>query len=218
MRFQQRLLALVLTFGVLTTGAYWLNSSQAGQKQVQGDKKETAAPAKEAPKKAQKDKGKRGARVRRAVARIQPTKGNKVMGTVFFQQTGKGVKVTATISGLTPGQKHGFHIHQYGYCGSDDGKCTGGHFDPAGTMNHALPGTSDKPHHAGDMGNLEADKEGNASYEATLNGITILGRNGILGRGVIVHGSPDDGGQPTGNAGARIGVGTIGIAMPMKKD
>ena len=37
-------------------------------------------------------------------------------------------------------------------------------------------------------------------------------RNPVLGRGVIVHAKPDDGGQPTGNAGARIGQGVIGLA------
>jgi Cu/Zn superoxide dismutase len=29
---------------------------------------------------------------------------------------------------------------------------------------------------------------------------------------VIVHAKPDDGGQPVGNAGARIGQGVIGLA------
>lgn len=33
-------------------------------------------------------------------------------------------------------------------------------------------------------------------------------------RTVIVHEKPDDGGQPTGNAGDRVGEGVIGIAKP----
>ena len=59
-------------------------------------------------------------------------------------------------------------------------------------------------------GNLSADGEGKATYTLTVKNITI---DEILGRGVIVHAGPDDGGQPTGNAGARIAQGTIGLAM-----
>jgi Cu/Zn superoxide dismutase len=36
----------------------------------------------------------------------------------------------------------------------------------------------------------------------------------VLGRGLVVHAGPDDGGQPVGNAGARIAVGVIGVAQP----
>jgi Cu-Zn family superoxide dismutase len=43
--------------------------------------------------------------------------------------------------------------------------------------------------------------------------ITINGaKNPILGRGVIVHAKLDDGGQPVGNAGARVACGVIGWA------
>jgi superoxide dismutase, Cu-Zn family len=35
-----------------------------------------------------------------------------------------------------------------------------------------------------------------------------------VGRGVIIHAKPDDGGQPVGNAGARIGFGVIGVGNP----
>ena len=38
--------------------------------------------------------------------------------------------------------------------------------------------------------------------------------NPIVGHGVIVHAKRDDGGQPTGNAGARIAQGVIGVAKP----
>ena len=67
--------------------------------------------------------------------------------------------------------------------------------------------------HAGDLGNLVAHENGVAEYDVTLGGISIAGAmNPILGRGVIVHALPDDGGQPTGNAGGRIGCGVIGVA------
>jgi Cu-Zn family superoxide dismutase len=46
-----------------------------------------------------------------------------------------------------------------------------------------------------------------------VSNISIQGqKNPILGRAVIVHAKPDDGGQPVGNAGARIACGVIGVA------
>ena len=159
------------------------------------------------------------AAVTEAVAVITPTTGNKVGGKVTFTQTDAGVKVVADVSDLPPG-KHGFHIHEYGDT-SDAAKAmsTGGHFDPEGTHHHELvapehPEHPDAaPHHAGDMGNLTADDSGKAHLEVTLAGVTLMGPlNPIVGRAVIVHEKPDDGGQPTGNAGGRIAYGVIGIA------
>jgi Cu-Zn family superoxide dismutase len=154
-----------------------------------------------------------------AIAVISATSGNSVAGTVRFTQTDAGVKVVADISGLPPG-KHGFHIHEYGDI-SDGAKAmkTGGHFDPAGTHHHMLVdgGTVDasQGHHAGDMGNLVADEAGKAHLELTLTGVSLMGpANPIVGRAVIIHEKADDGGQPTGNAGGRLGQGVIGIAKP----
>ncbi len=148
-----------------------------------------------------------------AVALIQPTKGNTCKGTVVFHQKGSEVKVVATISGLEAKSKHAIHVHEFGSCGSEDGKCTGGHFNPEGKK-HGLPPSADR--HAGDLGNLEADDQGNASYTVTVKNISL--KNGkkscILGRAIIVHAKADDGGQPTGNAGARIGAGTIALGNP----
>lgn len=134
---------------------------------------------------------------------------SEVSGTVMFEKVDDGVKVTAKISGLTSDTKHGFHVHQFGDLDSPDASSAGGHFNP-GENDHALP---DKmPRHAGDMGNLESDGDGNAMSEITMKGISLgTGTDGILGRAVIIHEKADDGGQPTGNAGDRIGAGVIGI-------
>ena len=71
--------------------------------------------------------------------------------------------------------------------------------------------------HAGDLGNLQADNDGKVRYEISVKNITIAGtKNPIIGRGVIVHAKPDDGGQPVGNAGARIACGVIGVGNPGK--
>ncbi len=150
------------------------------------------------------------AAVNHAVAVIHPTAGNQCSGVVHFHQTGDTVKVIAEVSGLTPNQAHGFHIHELGDASAADGTATGGHYNPEG-HDHALPNSASR--HAGDLGNLQADAGGKARLELTLANITIAGlRNPVLGRGVIVHAKPDDGGQPTGNAGARIGQGVIGLA------
>ena len=150
--------------------------------------------------------------IRKAVAVIHPTEGNAANGVVTFTATGDWkIHVTAELHGLTPNSKHGFHIHQFGDCTSPDGKSAGGHYDPEGAAHHGMPGADMR--HAGDLGNIEADTDGNATLDATFDGITIAGdKNPILGRGVIVHALPDDYGQPTGNAGARIGCGVIGVA------
>lgn len=150
-----------------------------------------------------------------AVAVMFPTEGHEVRGVITFEESDHGVTVTALIHGLTPGQKHGFHIHEFGDLSDPAGKATGGHYNPEG-HDHALPTNGDQPRHAGDLGNLEADGDGNATYSQTFDNLTIFDddENPIIGRGVIIHAKTDDGGQPTGNAGARIAQGVIGVAKP----
>jgi Cu-Zn family superoxide dismutase len=152
--------------------------------------------------------------VKQAIAVLHPTAGNKCHGQVRFTQDGDKVKVEATIEGLTPGQKHAIHIHQYGDCSAADGMSAGGHYNPE-SHPHGLP-ESDK-RHAGDLGNLQADSDGKVHYEITVSNISVAGtKNPIIGRGVIVHAKPDDGGQPVGNAGGRIACGVIGVASVPK--
>jgi superoxide dismutase, Cu-Zn family len=152
--------------------------------------------------------------IQQAIAVLHPTAGQQCHGIVRFIQEGDSVKVVADIEGLTPNQKHAFHIHQYGDCSAPDGMSAGGHYNPQGHQ-HGLPDSEAR--HAGDLGNLQADAQGKAHYELTLKGLSIQGSlNPILGRGVIVHAKLDDGGQPVGNAGGRIACGVIGVANPGK--
>ena len=155
------------------------------------------------------------AAIKQAVAVLHPTDGNKAHGKVTFTQEGDKVKVVAHLEGLNSGQKHAFHIHQYGDCTAPDAMSAGGHYNPEGHQ-HGLPEAEKR--HAGDLGNLSADSEGKAHYEITVDNISIAGtKNPIIGRGVIVHAKVDDGGQPVGNAGARIACGVIGVANPGDK-
>jgi superoxide dismutase, Cu-Zn family len=149
--------------------------------------------------------------IKQAIAVMHPTSGNKAHGVIRFTQDGESVKVVADLEGLNPGQKHAFHIHQFGDCSAPDGMSAGGHYNPEGHP-HALPEGANT-RHAGDLGNVEADQTGKAHYEITVQNISVAGiKNPIIGRGVIVHAKQDDGSQPVGNAGGRIACGVIGVA------
>jgi Cu-Zn family superoxide dismutase len=150
--------------------------------------------------------------VTKAVCVIHGTQGHEgVKGLVTFVQAGEQVKVVADLEGLSPGE-HGFHIHEWGDCSAPDGASLGSHYDPEG---HPHAGPMEGMRHAGDFGNVTADAQGKAHLELELTGLTLAGKNAIVGRGMVVHAATDDlKTQPTGNAGARIGVGTIGIAKP----
>jgi Cu-Zn family superoxide dismutase len=148
-----------------------------------------------------------------AVAMLQPTAGSQVQGRVTFRQDSEGVHVVAELSGLSPG-KHGFHVHEFGDCSAPDASSAGGHFNPLGSP-HGAPDNPPDQRHVGDLGNIEADADGNGFYERVDKVISLHGENSIIGKSVIVHADPDDlVTQPTGNAGARVACGTIEWAKP----
>jgi Cu-Zn family superoxide dismutase len=148
------------------------------------------------------------------IATVIPVSGSNVKGSVTFKKVPEGVEVTVSVGGLEPGSEHGFHVHEFGNVNSSDGNSAGGHYNPEG-HDHGL--MEKNMRHAGDLGNLKADNEGNANKTFTVDNITLAGmKNPIIGRAVVIHAKKDDGGQPTGNAGDRIGVGVIGIAKTDK--
>lgn len=150
--------------------------------------------------------------VQKASAVIVATQGNNVKGMVTFTAVEGGVRVQAEVSGLEPNTKHGFHIHQYGDLSSADGTAMAGHFNPM-NMDHSDPNSAVR--HVGDLGNLVADVNGKAVVDYVDKVISLHGSSCILGRGVVVHAKEDDlKTQPTGNAGARIGQGVIGVVKP----
>lgn len=149
--------------------------------------------------------------VQKAIAVIHPTKNSKVTGTVTFTQERGGIKIEARLRRLKPG-KHGFHIHEWGDCSADDGSSAGGHFNPE-NQNHGAP--TDSVRHVGDLGNIVADDNGVGYYERIDSVLSFTGTHSIIGRSVVIHKGADDlQSQPTGNAGARLGCGVIGIAKP----
>lgn len=149
--------------------------------------------------------------VTKAVAVVHPLGDSKVKGTVTFTQQDGGVEVVAELTGLATGE-HGFHIHEFGDCSMADGVCAGAHFNPAGAP-HAGP--DDAKRHVGDLGNIKADESGRAMYKRVDKLLALNGPNSIIGRSVIVHAGRDDlTTQPSGDAGARVGCGAVGIADP----
>jgi Cu-Zn family superoxide dismutase len=146
-----------------------------------------------------------------AVAVLQSAAGGKVSGTVHFRRKPDGVHVQGTLSGLPEGA-HGFHVHEFGDCSAPDFTSAGSHFNPTGMPHGAR--TDDK-RHEGDLGNIEAGAGGTVMLDYTDTHLSFEGNRSILGRGVIVHEKADDfKTQPTGNAGARLACGVIGVAKP----
>jgi Cu-Zn family superoxide dismutase len=134
--------------------------------------------------------------------------GSKLKGKATLAEVPGGVKVTMNVEGVDPGD-HGSHIHEKGDCSAADGASAGGHFNPGGHQ-HGLPAVEKR--HLGDLGNITVGKDGKGTHEITISGANLTPNdpNSFTGRAIIIHAKKDDGGQPVGNAGGRIGCGVIG--------
>lgn len=152
----------------------------------------------------------RGApRIERGVCVLQPIGDGGVRGTLYFDQRPDGLRVTGAVRGLEPG-KHGFHIHQYGdLTDRQEGQSAGGHYAPRG-MPHGRP--ADHERHVGDFGNITANEDGVATIDFTDHVARLGGEHAIVGRAIVVHAGEDQFTQPSGDAGARVAFGVIGIA------
>jgi superoxide dismutase, Cu-Zn family len=136
--------------------------------------------------------------------------GSKLSGTVTVEDTDKGLRVRAALTGVPAGE-HGFHIHEFGSC-EDAAKAAGSHYNPHGAPHGLATKVGVKKAHAGDLGNITADKSGAAAIEALLPKLAVAsGKHPVAGRAVVIHEKADDFGQPVGNAGGRIGCGVIGV-------
>ncbi len=153
-----------------------------------------------------------GAAPTHAVAVLHPVGESEVRGVARFVATEDGVRVTVRADGLMPGQQHGMHIHEFGDCTAEDATSAGDHFDPDDRP-HGPPDAPEPQRHVGDLGNLQADEEGRGRYDRVDEVLALEGAHDIVGRSVIVHEGRDDlETQPTGDAGARLACGVIGVA------
>jgi superoxide dismutase, Cu-Zn family len=153
-----------------------------------------------------------------AIAGLQDAAGTS-LGTVTFTDTPEGLTITVAAMGLPPG-KHGFHVHSEGSCEpstNDEGMevmhgSAGGHFDPAGTENHAGPDVDSQTGHAGDLPNLEVAEDGTATVTFTTTKMTVAeGETSLANRTIMVHANEDNyTNEPVnGGSGDRIACGVI---------
>lgn len=128
-------------------------------------------------------------------------------------QEGETCKITGEVEGLTPGQ-HGFHVHQFGD-GTNGCTSAGPHFNP---RNKTHGGPDDETRHHGDLGNITAGPDGVAKIDIRDKLVSVVGVDSVVGRTIVVHAKQDDLGKggndeslKTGNAGARLACGVIGL-------
>jgi superoxide dismutase, Cu-Zn family len=138
-------------------------------------------------------------------------------GTINISEANKGgLTFDINLTNLTPG-KHGFHIHEAGNL-EDGCKSCCAHFNPLNKEHGGTWSVDGKNRHLGDLGNIEADLNGNCKTKIFDKYLQLRGyKYNIIGRSIVVHQDPDDLGlggnaesKKTGNAGPRIGCGVIG--------
>lgn len=143
--------------------------------------------------------------VEKITFKMEPKSDSGVSGEVTFVSENGKVSMVGTFSGLTPGE-HAIHIHEKADCSAADGTSTGGHWNPTAEPHGKWGETAG--YHRGDIGNLIADADGNATVEFSTD-LWCIGcedeTKNIVGKAVIVHQGVDDfTTQPTGAAGSRV--------------
>ena len=141
---------------------------------------------------------------------LSPKSDSNVEGTINFVEKNGMVTMVGTVTGLEEGE-HAIHIHEKADCSSDDGKSSGGHWNPTGQPHGAWGDAAG--YHKGDIGNFTTNANGRATITKTTDEWCIdCGdkTKDILGKAIIVHLGVDDlKSQPSGAAGARIGCAGI---------
>ena len=143
--------------------------------------------------------------VKKIKVALNAKSGSNVTGNAVFRQENGKVNMVAIMSGLEPGT-HAIHLHEKADCSSDDGKSTGGHWNPTGQP-HGKWGV-EAGYHKGDIGNFNADDKGNGTISFTTDEWCIGcgdATKDVIGKAIIVHQGADDfTSQPSGAAGARV--------------
>ena len=148
--------------------------------------------------------------VKKITVKLDAKSGSNATGSAVFKEEDGKVTMTAVFEGLKPGT-HAIHIHENADCSADDGTSAGGHWNPTKEQ-HGKWGDA-AGYHKGDIGNFEADDNGNGTITMTTDewciGCDDMNKN-IIGKGLIVHEGTDDfTSQPSGDAGARVSCGGI---------
>lgn len=133
-------------------------------------------------------------------------RGKGERGTLRFVSEGDSVRIEGSFSGLPKGTR-ALKILSTEDC--DKVSRRSKDYNPTGAK-HGPPSASER--HVGDLGNIEVDANGKASFAMTTNSLTIEkdGPSSVLGRTVVITNNKDDGkSQPAGKAGRPIACGTI---------
>ncbi len=148
--------------------------------------------------------------VKKVKVAMEAKSDSNVSGNVVFKEENGQVTMTAVIDGLNPGE-HAIHLHEKADCSAADGSSAGGHWNPT-FEKHGKWGDAEG-YHKGDIGNFEADDNGNGTITFETDEWCIgCGdeKKDILGKSVIVHQGTDDfTSQPSGDAGSRISCGGV---------
>lgn len=148
--------------------------------------------------------------VKKVSVSLESKSNSEVTGNIVFKEEGEIVTMVAIISGLSEGN-HAIHLHEKADCSSDDGKSSGGHWNPT-AQPHGKWGATEG-FHQGDIGNFVADADGNGSITFSTDKWCIgCGdeTKDIIGKAVIVHEGTDDfTSQPSGAAGTRVSCGGV---------
>lgn len=150
------------------------------------------------------------AEVKKLTVALDSKSGSTATGSVVFTEEDGEVSMTAVFEGLESGM-HAIHIHENADCSADDGTSAGGHWNPT-KEKHGKWGDAEG-YHKGDIGNFEADENGNGTITTTTDEWCLDCEDetkNVVGKGIIVHQGADDfTSQPSGAAGARVSCGGI---------
>jgi Cu-Zn family superoxide dismutase len=146
-----------------------------------------------------------------AHAVVKDSAGKPIATATLTQDSTGTVHLEMHAHGLAAGD-HGVHFHGVGTCTAPAFASAGGHFNPDSTKHHGLNNPAGP--HAGDLPNMLVDSAGNAVYSATTSKVSLTpGSNSLFdsdGSALVIHATADDNmSDPAGNAGGRIGCGTI---------
>lgn len=147
---------------------------------------------------------------RKITVAIESRSGSNLSGNAVFTEENGQVTMTALVDGLAEGL-HAIHLHESADCSAEDGSSAGGHWNPTNEK-HGKWGDA-AGYHRGDIGNFKVDANGNGTITMTTDqwciGCDDQNKN-IVGKAVVVHDGVDDfTSQPAGDAGTRVGCGSI---------
>lgn len=134
------------------------------------------------------------------------------VGLIAIVQVEDGVRVGIRLSQMLPGT-YAVHIHTVGRCDAPDFTTAGAHWNPTGRQHGR---GNPQGAHLGDLPNIAVGNDNDGSVAFTIAGARLSdGPNPLYdadGASVIVHAAADDyRTDPSGNSGARLACGVLGV-------